>query len=135
MSGNSFPVRVLKIENLSGVGSTGNLRILPANELENLSFVRFFFLDGFDPGEQRGDHAHKECWQLFFNFGGKVNYTFRTIDNQEIAVDSSFPSVILVPPMIWVNVNFIDKDAKILVAATHKFDESDYIRDKREFFL
>ena len=133
MNGSNVPVERLDLSSIITC-STGNLRVLESTKLHHLDFVRFFFLDGFQDGTTRGNHAHKECWQLFLNFGGDVEFVFQTIERDVMRVVTRFPSALLVPPMVWVNLRFLDEDSRLLVAATHDFDEADYIRSQDKFF-
>ena len=133
MNGNSDPVEVLDLSTIL-VEESGNLRVLDSKQLHDLGFVRFFFLDGFENGVTRGNHAHRECWQLFLNFGGEVEFVFQTVKRAETRLITSFPSALLVPPMTWVSLRFVSKESRLMVAATHDFDEKDYIRSKDMFF-
>jgi hypothetical protein len=134
MSGLRNRIVTLHMSSIIGLdGMPGNLRVLDSEALGNLKFSRFFILDGFRSGTHRGDHAHKKCWQLFLNFGGGIHFKFLGQDGEEIALENHFPTAILVPPMIWVTLEFIDDNSKVLVGATHAFDEDDYIRDKDMF--
>lgn len=134
MSSNNFPVEVFDLRTVLPEGA-GNLRILDSERLHGKEFVRFFFLDGFESGQVRGDHAHRECWQLIFVLGGKVECEFQTTKGAELKLVAQFPTAILVPPMIWVRLKFSSQDSSVMVAASHAFDESDYIRSPDEFFV
>ena len=129
-----MPVEILELSS-PVLDSTGNLRVLESDKLRGLKFQRFFFLDGFEQGQLRGDHAHKKCWQLIFILGGTVECQFQTIEGSEIKLNAQFPSAFLVPPMIWVRLMFFGQESRVMVAATDAFDEADYIRVPGEFFL
>lgn len=117
-----------KIENRLG-------NITPIENSKEIPFEikRIFYLYDIPGGEDRGAHAHKECHQFLIAASGSF----------EVQLDDGYvkKTVLLnqpyrglhIPPGIWASeVNF-SSGAICLVLASHKYDESDYIRDYEEF--
>jgi len=102
---------------------------------DHLPYVvkRFFILHDVSPGASRGDHAHRQCHQLFISLGGPVRIRLEDGDAQRIEVLDGPEHGLHVPPMIWVTIEEIPKGAHLLVACSHSYDEADYIRDRTEF--
>ena len=117
-----------KIENRLG-------NITPIENSKEIPFEikRIFYLYDIPGGKDRGAHAHKECHQFLIAASGSF----------EVQLDDGYvkKTVLLnqpyrglhIPPGIWASeVNF-SSGAICLVLASHKYDESDYIRDYKYF--
>lgn len=117
-----------KIENRLG-------NITPVENSKEIPFEikRIFYLYDIPGGKDRGAHAHKECHQFLIAASGSF----------EVQLDDGYvkKTVLLnqpyrglhIPPGIWASeVNF-SSGAICLVLASHKYDESDYIRDYKYF--
>jgi hypothetical protein len=117
-----------KIENRLG-------NITPVENSKEIPFEikRIFYLYDIPGGKDRGAHAHKECHQFLIAASGSF----------EVQLDDGYVKKTLllnqpyrglhIPPGIWASeVNF-SSGAICLVLASHKYDESDYIRDYKYF--
>ena len=111
----------------------GNITAIENNVQIPFDTKRIFYLYDIPGGESRGAHAHKECHQFLIAASGSF----------EVQLDDGFvkKTVLLnqpyrglhIPPGIWASeVNF-SSGAICLVLASHKYDESDYIRDYNYF--
>lgn len=94
---------------------------------------RYFMVLDVPSGETRGAHAHRQCQQFLLCVAGGCSII---VDNgqvhQEFRLDS--PSVgLYIPPKIWAVQYQYSPDAVLLVLASHRYDDSDYIRDYGEF--
>jgi hypothetical protein len=94
---------------------------------------RVFYLYDVPTGEDRGAHAHKTLHQFLICLAGSFDVQ---IDDgtQHDTIHLNRPwKGLHIPPMIWASeVNF-DPGSVCLVLASEVYDESDYIRDYREF--
>ena len=81
----------------------------------------------------RGDHAHKRCTQLLICVSGQIRVacddgsvvTQYLLDNMGVGL--------LVPPGIWAKEEYLANDALLMVLCDRIYEESDYIRDYKEF--
>lgn len=94
---------------------------------------RFFSVFDVPSRESRGAHAHVKCHQFLIVVKGSVNVLVDDGDSaQEFLLDS--PRLgIYVPPMVWGTQYNYSSDAVLLVAASDRYDSSDYIRNYEEF--
>ncbi len=90
---------------------------------------RLFVTHDVPAGATRGRHAHRQCHQLLVCVAGAVTVT---VDDgtvsEEVALDH--PGVALhVPPMVWAEQRHEHAGSVLVVAASHRYDEGDYIRE------
>jgi hypothetical protein len=100
-----------------------------------LPFVpkRVFWVFNVPSRDVRGEHAHRRCEQfLVATHGGLSVVVDDGRKREEIRLDTSTLGLYL-PPMIWGVQYKFDADAVLLVAASERYDASDYIRDYAQF--
>jgi hypothetical protein len=123
-----------KIIQLSKVQATsGNITSLNNSIDAPFDVKRIFYIYDIPSGEDRGEHAHKECHQLLVAITGA--FEVEVFDgNQKLRFLLNQPDRGLhIPPGIWASeVNF-SGGGICLVLASHEYDESDYIRDYQEY--
>jgi hypothetical protein len=111
----------------------GNISIVEG--LLNLPFEphRVFYLYDIPAGESRGAHAHKECHQFIIASSGSFEVAMDDgINRRTISLNRPFYGL-HIPPGIWAHEYNFSSGAICLVLASHKFNESDYIRDYNDF--
>ncbi len=95
--------------------------------------VRRCFLVEARPGQVRGDHAHRECWQALFTISGLVVVdTIFAEGNLSFSLEPGGEGLVL-PPMVWATQHYMGVEPSLLVMCSTMFDEADYIRDIDEF--
>jgi len=81
----------------------------------------------------RGEHAHKKLEQVLFCIHGQVTLSLDDgLQRHEITLDQPHIGVYLGPD-VWIVMKKFRRDCVLLVLASDKFRESDYIRDYRRF--
>jgi hypothetical protein len=113
-----------KIKNRAG-------NISPIEGLVNIPFEieRVFYLYDIPGGEDRGAHAHKECHQLLIAASGSFDIELNDgINKRTINLNRPYFGL-HIPPGIWAAEKCFSSGAICLVLASHKYSESDYIRD------
>ncbi len=123
-SGIEFP----RIENEKG-------NITPVHGGIELPFdiARVFYLYDIPAGEARGAHAHRECHQVLIAASGSFEVVLDD-GNTRRTVSLNRPYYGLhIPPGIWAAEQGFSSGCVCLVLTSHKYDESDYIRDYGEF--
>ena len=111
----------------------GNITIVEG--LKNLPFepVRVFYLYDIPSGVARGAHAHKECHQFLIAASGSFDVMVDDGNNKK-TINLNRPYYGLhIPPGIWAHELSFSSGAICLVLASNKYDESDYIRDYKEY--
>ena len=97
---------------------------------------RFFFIYETESDLPRGGHAHKACIQALLCVQGEV--TIRAFDGYErakVILSGSDDLYLLVNPGIWLDIEFKLNDTRLLVLASHQYDEDDYLRTKDDYIL
>lgn len=124
-----FPIiEYTKIKNWAG-----NIR--PIEGLENIPFdkERIFYLYDITGCEDRGVHAHKEYHQVLIAASGSFDIELNDgINKRTIALNRPYFGL-HIPPGIWAAEKSFSSGSICLVLASHKYSESDYIRDYNSF--
>ena len=119
-----------KIKNRAG-------NITPVHNSTEIPFdiKRIFYLYDIPGGESRGAHAHKACHQFLIAASGSFEVLLDDGVTKRV-MQLNRPDIGLhIPPGIWASeVNF-SSGSICLVLASHKYDESDYIRDYEDYKL
>jgi len=103
--------------------------------LKNLPFEvrRTYYLYDIPGGESRGGHAHKELYQLIIAAGGSFDVLLDDGENKKVVTLNRPYFGLLVVPGIWRELLEFSSGAICLVLASHKYEESDYIREYAQF--
>ncbi|GMQ30525.1 FdtA/QdtA family cupin domain-containing protein [Algoriphagus confluentis] len=123
--------RMLAIPGLEN--ASGNIYFWDDSPLFPQGIKRSFWICGVAQGEIRGKHAHYQESQLLVAMNGQLQIRVEGLNGEVTQFELSSPSEgLYVPPMNWVEVEF-SSGAVLLGLADREFDESDYIRDKKDF--
>lgn len=112
----------------------GNLSIVE-NDTVPFEIKRVYYLYDVPSDAYRGGHAHKEQHELLIAVSGSFEVI---LDNgqQKDTVMLNKPNIgLLIPTMVWRELQNFSSGAVCLVLASDVFDEEDYIRDYDDFKL
>lgn len=121
-------IELPKIKNRAG-------NITPINNSINIPFdvKRVFYIYDIPGGEDRGAHAHKECHQFLIAASGSFEIEIDDgINKRTITLNLPYYGL-HIPPGIWAAEKGFSSGAVCLVLASHKYDESDYLREYNTF--
>ncbi len=111
----------------------GNLSFIESNEHIPFDIKRVYYLYDVPGGAERGGHAHKELQQLIIAMSGSFDVI---VDDgkkrKKFHLNRSYYGL-LMPTMIWRELNNFSSGSVCLVLASEKYDENDYIREYKEF--
>lgn len=94
---------------------------------------RFYYIYGVGPNEVRGKHSHKELHQVLLCLHGSVDVRLENFFGEK-KYTLNDPSVgLYVGPDNWREMSNFSNDAVLLVLASEKYNENDYIRDYDTF--
>jgi UDP-2-acetamido-3-amino-2,3-dideoxy-glucuronate N-acetyltransferase len=111
----------------------GNLTALELPEVVPFHVKRIFLVHNVSNTEIRGEHAHKNCWQLLIATTGSVMVDVTDGEFKESYQLDSPEEGLLIPPLIWGTQYNYSSNAALLVLASEPFDASDYLHDFEEF--
>jgi hypothetical protein len=111
----------------------GNITIVEGNENVPFNLRRIYYLYDIPGGESRGGHAHKELNQLIVAASGSFEVMLDDGKNKKIVRLNRPNFGLLVIPGIWRELFEFSSGAICMVLASHKYDESDYLRDYNSF--
>ena len=103
--------------------------------VERLGFEvpRFFWLTSVAAGQWRGRHAHRESILATFAIVGGCHLTLDDGKRkQEVELKENGPGLII-GPWIWHDLRDFLPGAVVLVAASTRYNEAEYIRDYDTF--
>jgi len=112
---------------------SGNITAIENNIEIPFDAKRIFYLYDIPGGESRGAHAHKDCYQFLVAASGSFEVQLDDGKVKKTVMLNQPYRGLHIPPGIWASeVNF-SSGAICLVIASHKYNESDYIRNYNEF--
>jgi acetyltransferase-like isoleucine patch superfamily enzyme len=95
--------------------------------------ARIFLVYAVDNSRIRGEHAHHVCEQFLVCVSGNVSVMLDD-GRKRVEVKLDKPSLgLYLAPRIWGAQYKFSSDAVLMVAASHTYDNGDYIRDYDEF--
>lgn len=112
-----------------------NSNLLIIDKLDKkIKIKRIFFLTA-NKKVLRGDHAHKKCTQAFFSVKGNfyIECTNQNGKKKRINIKQG-KKLEIIKPMTWVKV-FLKKNDICGVLCDRYYEERDYIRDYKKFYL
>ena len=94
---------------------------------------RIFVISEVPEGKTRGEHAHHKCEQILICLSGTCEVEIDS-STAKLTVVLDSPNVgIYLPPLTWARLNLKSQTTAVLVLASLKYDELDYVRDYDEF--
>ena len=111
----------------------GNITIVEGEQNIPFNIRRIYYLYDIPGGESRGGHAHKELFQLIVAAGGSFDVLLDDGTNKKIVKLNRPNYGLLVVPGIWRELFEFSSGSICLVLASHKYNESDYLREYSDF--
>ena len=121
-------VKKLKLKRIKSRGST-----LDIIEFEDFKIKRVFTISNVSKNVTRGRHAHKLDSQIITVPQGKIQFLTYDGKNKRKFIISTPNTAILVKPMIWTEIKYLDKNTVVVVYSDRKYNEKSYIRKLSEF--
>ncbi|WP_207426476.1 FdtA/QdtA family cupin domain-containing protein [Pedobacter sp. SYSU D00535] len=111
----------------------GNITPIASNKDIPFSIRRIYYLYDVPGGETRGGHAHYELHQLIIAASGSFDVVLDDGNNKKTVTLNRPNYGLYVTPGIWRDLINFSSGAVLLVLASNKYSEQDYIRDYAEF--
>ncbi|MFK2819734.1 FdtA/QdtA family cupin domain-containing protein [Flavobacteriaceae sp. LMIT009] len=124
-------VKIINIPKITDV--RGNLSVIE-NDVVPFSIKRVYYLYDVPSGSYRGGHAHKELEQLLIAISGSFDVVLKDQDGNKRIITLNKPDKgLLIPSMVWRELEDFSSGAICLVIASQPYDEDDYIYDLEDF--
>jgi hypothetical protein len=110
----------------------GNITVVENNN-NPFEVKRIYYLYDVPGGVERGGHAHYELEQYIIAASGSFDVILDDGTNKQKFTLNRPYLALHVLPGLWRELSNFSSGSICLVLASHKYDESDYIRDYKEF--
>jgi dTDP-4-dehydrorhamnose 3,5-epimerase-like enzyme len=110
-------------------------QLIAIEALEHIPFEvkRVYYIYDTLPGVRRGFHAHRNLEQILICVSGScMIHLDNGYETQEVLLNSPAEGLYIANDM-WREMYDFSKDAVLLVLASEKYDEADYIRNYDTF--
>ncbi len=133
MSRGTKIVDCIKIKLPKVANPMGNLSAITGDETIPFPIKRVYYLYDVPGGEERGGHAHRELYQLIVAASGSFDVEiFDGKEKKVISLNRPYDAL-LMKPGIWRELKNFSSGSICLVLASSAYDESDYIRELKDF--
>lgn len=111
----------------------GNLTFVEGDNHVPFDIARVYYLYDVPGGTSRGGHAHRDLQALIIAASGSFDVSVDDGEHQERFFLNRSYHGLLVPNMVWRELDNFSSGGVCLVLASAVYEEDDYIRDHAEF--
>ncbi|MCR4662181.1 MAG: FdtA/QdtA family cupin domain-containing protein [Clostridia bacterium] len=94
---------------------------------------RIYYIYDVSDDKHRGFHSHKDLLQVYIAIHGSLKVMLDDGKKQETVLLDNPAKGLYIGHNVWREIFDFSKDAVLLVLASEKFSESDYIRKYNDF--
>lgn len=94
---------------------------------------RIYYIYDVKENVERGFHSHKDLEQILIAVNGSIKIRVKNHLNEEIIELNTSDEGLYIGPMIWREMYDFSEGAVLLVLASQKYDEFDYIRNYDDY--
>ena len=122
------------IINLSKIyNETGNITVIENGKNILFDVKRVYYLYDIPGGETRGGHAHYELEQYVIAASGSFDVILDDGKNRKTFTLNRPNLALHIVPGLWRELGNFSSGSICMVLASHKYDESDYVRNFSKF--
>ena len=111
----------------------GNLVVIEGKRTIPFPIKRVFYVYGSEASVVRGQHANRNTEFVLVNVAGTSKVRVYDGIRERVYILNKPHMGVYIPRMIWKDMYDFSKDSVLLVLASEYYDESEYIRDKRNY--
>ena len=128
---NSNNERVIQLPKI--FDERGNLSFIEGNGHIPFTIERVYWIYDVPGGEFRGSHAFRQQEEFIVALSGSFDVVLHDgINERKYQLNRSYKGI-YVPRMMWRRLENFSTNSLCLVLSSTRYDESDYIRDFKEF--
>jgi hypothetical protein len=124
-------VRIIELPKV--IDRRGNLSFFENGVQIPFEIKRTYWIYDVPGGETRGGHAYKELQEIVIALSGSFDVHVENSDGIEVYSLNRSYNALYLHPGTWRSLQNFSTNAVCLVAASAFYDESDYIRDYKQF--
>lgn len=125
---------IVKMLQFNALGDErGSLIALEQNNNIPFEVRRIYYIFDTKPNVVRGLHAHKNLKQVAIAIKGSCRFVLDDGKTREDVWLKSPNEGLLIDSCLWREMHDFSEDCVLMVVASEKYDESDYIRNYKEF--
>ena len=111
----------------------GNLTFVEGGNQIPFDIQRVYYVYDVPGGAERGGHAHKELHEFLIAMSGSFDVLLDDGKNKKRVHMNRSYNGLYICPMIWREIDNFSSGAVLMVLASNKFIEADYLRDYADF--
>ena len=125
-------IKIIEVPTVSD--TRGKLAVV---EKDGVPFAikRVYYLYDVPSDSYRGGHAHKNLYQFLIPLSGSFEVHLKDGENERTITLNKPNKGLLIVPGIWREIDNFSSGSVCLVLASNEYDESDYIREYKDFEL
>lgn len=110
----------------------GNIGVIE-NDVVPFEIKRVYYLYDVPSSAKRGGHAHKNLKQMLVALSGSFDVVLKDGKKKQTITLNKPDKGLLITSNIWRELENFSSGAVCMVIASEAYDETDYIRDYREY--
>jgi len=125
--------KLIELVNLQKINDDCLMCVAETGKQIPFTIKRVYYMVNSAPNLPRGYHTHKKLEQVFFCIRGSMKMVLDDGYHREETILND-PSVgVLLHPMVWHEMHDINEDTIMLIMASDRYIEADYIREYSKF--
>ena len=125
--------KLVKLIELPKISTDGFLCFAQYPDHIPFPIKRIYYIGNVSGGAVRGAHTHKKNEQVLFCIQGSVKIVLDDGYKKDSVLLKNPNVGVLLEPKVWHEMHNFKKDTILLVLASRKHEEEDYVRSYEEF--